>query len=131
MELIDPVRLVAIAFGLLLVLTRLPAVFNPGKFKGIVSKAVKHNVKLIGALAFLIGAVSLYAIWPQVPLLDVLASFFAVALLIFGVMCYIFREVPLLLAEAIGKKTNVFIRYMAFFGVVVGLAILYVALPQV
>ena len=131
MELIDPVRLVAIAFGLLLVLTRLPAVFNPAKFKGIVSKAVKRNVKLIGALSFLIGAVSLYVIWPQVPLLDLLASFFAAAMLMFGVMCYVFREVPLAVAEAVGKKTNVFIRYMAFFGVIVGLAILYVALPQV
>ena len=53
------------------------------------------------------------------------------AMLMFGVMCYVFREGPLAVAEAVGRKTNVFIRYMAFFGVIVGLAILYVALPQV
>ena len=131
MQLPDPVRLVAVAFGVLLVLTRLPAVFNPRKFKGIVSKALKKNVKLVGALALLIGAVSLYVIWPEVPLLDILAGFFALALMVFGAVCFIFKEAPLCLAEAVNKKTNTFIRYMAFLGVLVGLAILYIALPQV
>jgi len=129
MQALDPVRLVAIVFGLLLVLTRLPAVFNPGKFKGFISKLVKKNVKLVGGLCLLIGGVSLYFIWPQVPLMDLLAVSFAVFMLGYGLVCLVIKEVPLAFADILLKKSNPFIRYAAFFKVLIGLAILYYALP--
>ena len=129
MQLVDPVRTVAFVFGLLLVITRIPAVINPGKFKGFVTRMVRKNTKFLGALAALVGATALYTIWPEVDLLAILASFFGVVMVGFGVLCFAFRHRILALAHAMAKTSHPFIRSAPFFKVVVGLIILYLALP--
>ncbi len=128
-QLMDPVKLVVAFFGLLMVVTRLPAVFNPEKFRGLLSKVVKQNVQLIGAFCLVIGGSSLYFILPQVPVLDLVASFFSLAMIVIGLVSLLFKDLPLHMVEAAAKQSTTFIRFAAFAGVVVGIALLYLALP--
>lgn len=125
------IETIAIFIGILLIATRLPALFWPKKTlkwyqSTFASKPVV--VQSVAAIAFLLGLAFAYFIMMQVPLLHMFVSFFALLMLIFGFVILLVPELPHFILTTIMKKSDTKIRLLALIAIVVGALMIYLAL---
>ncbi len=119
-------EMIAIVLGILLVVTRLPAIFWPREFFSYWRKKVSQesSAKMLGAIVFLIGIVFIYLIWNEISLLQLLVGGFSILMIVKGVMVLILPEFPTTILSSLEKKASV-ARIMAFVGLLIGILLIY------
>lgn len=120
------IELLAIVFGILIILKRLPLLVWPdktlSKFKKWASST--GNVKAIGALMFVAGIAFVFLIWNEISFLQLFVGAISINMLAFG-FAYFFM--PGMAAEMLrhmeGKKSIA--RIAGLIGLLVGLLLVY------
>ncbi|GEM_PF-4430262 len=126
----NEVEAVAIFAGLLIVFSRLPAVFWPAAVKKFAVAFWKKTHKLLAAVFLVLAMVVFFLVFSGRELADVVAPIFGYAMLVGAWMLWD-PDFGKAVSQVIYKKSDAWIRSKAIVSVAIGLLVVYLVLQAV
>lgn len=126
------IELAAIALGIIIIVTRFPAILWPRRFASFWLKKVSREsfVKTMAPLSILVGLLFIYFIWSEITLLQLLVAGISFAMIAIGTMNYIAPQVPATILKTLSGKPTL-LRALAAIAVLIGLYLILLALGVV
>ena len=120
---------IAIILGILLIITRLPALLWPKKFISFWKRRLAKDsfVKACGAISFFTGLVFIYLLWNEISLIQLLVGGFSILMLVMGMIIFVIPKFPSTILNMLENKLSL-VRTMAFIAILIGLLLIRLGL---
>lgn len=125
----NQIEAIALLAASLIVVSRLPLVFWPGKFKKIVAEFWKKQHHVTAAVFLAISLMVFYIVFSSQPIAAVVAPIFGFATLVGAWMLWD-SDFGKAVSQLIYKKSDSWLRIRAAVGVAIGLAVIYFVLQS-